>query len=417
MRNILVIEDSPLVLKVLSRQFSLERGLSPILCASYAEAKLMLETSAELFDAAIADLNLPDAPNGEIVDLILAHQVPCIVLTGQYDEQRRDDFFMKGVVDYVIKESQFSYDYVFQLIHRLEKNRKIKVLVAEDSSSARHFITRVLDSHRYQILEVEDGLSALSELEKHQDIDLLIIDHDMPGMLGFEVVKRVRHKMKRDIMILGISADPKGSLSAMFIKHGADDFLRKPFCAEELTCRVMTMVERREMTQALRQAALFDSLTGLYNRRAFFSEGKRVLASAVQSKSDISVAILDIDFFKLINDSLGHAAGDNALKLFAKALREHCPNDTLVRLGGEEFGLLSRDSGEQVEQRLNGLRDHCTRMRYVSAAQVPLNFSAGIYTAADLSLEQMMLHADKLLYEAKEHGRQQTRRNESVATS
>ncbi|PPC77839.1 diguanylate cyclase response regulator [Pokkaliibacter plantistimulans] len=409
MRNILVVEDSPLVLKILNRQFKQEKNLTSVMCASAGEAQLMLETSSALFDAAIVDLNLPDAPNGEIVDLILSYKVPCIVLTSSYDEQRRDDLFMKGVVDYVIKESQYSYDYVFRLIHRLEQNRKIKIMIAEDSTSARHFIHRVLSSHQYQIVEARDGEESLKLLEQHADTDLLILDHGMPGIQGFELVKILRQKQKRqDLLILGVSADPKGSLSAMFIKHGADDFLRKPFCAEELTCRVMAMVERRDLTQALRQAALFDSLTGLYNRRAFYAEGGRVLKQAQELQYPISVAVIDLDHFKKINDTYGHSVGDNALKHFSRAFRKAFTDDVLVRLGGEEFGLVSYHSSEVVAQRLDKLRRDCQQIAYTEGDITPLSFSAGVYSGIADSVDILLHLADQLLYQVKHQGRGHT---------
>ncbi len=98
-RNILVIEDSPLVLKVLEHLFRQDGALQPVFCASFGEAQLLLETSANLFFAAIVDLNLPDAPNGEVVDLVLQYSLPCIVLSSSYNEQRRDELLLKGVVD------------------------------------------------------------------------------------------------------------------------------------------------------------------------------------------------------------------------------------------------------------------------------------------------------------------------------
>lgn len=241
MRNILVVEDSPMVLKILEQMFRQQADLQPLFCATLNEAQVLLEASAELFFAAIIDLNLPDAPNGEIVDLVLHYQLPCIVLTGSYDEQRREEMLLKGVVDYVLKESQYSYDYAFRLLHRLERNRSVKILVADDSNATRHFIRNVLRSHLYQIHEAADGEEALRILQEQPDFDLLITDHSMPGLSGFELTKVLRQKLKRhDLSILGLSADSKGSLSAQFIKHGADDFLRKPFCPEELTCRVMS---------------------------------------------------------------------------------------------------------------------------------------------------------------------------------
>lgn len=407
-RNILVIEDSPLVLKILEHLFRQEPDLQPLFCASMAEAEVLLETSAALFFAAIVDLNLPDAPDGEVVDLVLRHAVPCIVLTGSYDEQRRDNLLLKGVVDYVIKESQHSYEYAFRLIHRLERNRSVKILVAEDSDATRKFVRRVLTPHQYQVIEACDGDEALRILQEQTDIDLLLVDHGMPGISGFDLVKTLRQKLRRnELIILGLSADTKGSLSAMFIKHGADDFLRKPFCTEELNCRVMFSLERRDMLKALRQAALYDSLTGLFNRRAFYEQSLERLQQARRNGQPISVAMIDLDFFKRINDDYGHASGDTALVMFAKVFRHSFPDAVLGRLGGEEFALLSDDDGVTVQAALDQLRRNCARLHYANGAP-PLSFSAGVRHGEPEELEALLQKADQRLYEAKSQGRGRT---------
>ena len=408
MRNILVVEDSPMVLKILEQMFRQQADLQPLFCATLNEAQVLLEASAELFFAAIIDLNLPDAPNGEIVDLVLHYQLPCIVLTGSYDEQRREEMLLKGVVDYVLKESQYSYDYAFRLLHRLERNRSVKILVADDSNATRHFIRNVLRSHLYQIHEAADGEEALRILQEQPDFDLLITDHSMPGLSGFELTKVLRQKLKRyDLSILGLSADSKGSLSAQFIKHGADDFLRKPFCPEELTCRVMSTLERRELLQALQRAAQIDSLTNLYNRRAFYEQGHNLLQAARRSQRPLSVAMLDLDLFKRINDDFGHASGDAALVGFARLLQEAFGQTLIGRLGGEEFALLSPQPAAQLASQLDQLRQRCAAVPYAKDAP-PLSFSAGVYQSAGEELEILLQQADLRLYQAKQQGRART---------
>lgn len=407
MRNILVVEDSPLVLKILEHLFRQEPTLQPVFCASLGEAQVLLETSSALFFAAIVDLNLPDAPNGEIVDLVMQYSLPCIVLSGSYDEHRRDNLLLKGVVDYVLKESQHSYEYAFRLLHRLERNSHVKILVAEDSEATRHFIRRVLTPQLYQIIDVQDGDQALRVLHEQPDIDLLLVDHSMPGISGFELVKLLRQKMKRnELIILGLSAEAKGSLSAMFIKHGADDFLRKPFCPEELNCRVMSSLERRDMLQALKKAALYDSLTNLYNRRAFYEQGVELLRQAQKAGQALSIAMLDIDHFKRINDEHGHASGDAALVRFAHALRLAFPNTLLGRLGGEEFALLSRLNEAELSLALDQLRRNCATINYAPSAP-PLSFSAGVHQGAG-ELEDLLQQADMAMYQAKYGGRART---------
>lgn len=359
-RNILVVEDSPLVLKILDTMFRQQADLQPLFCATMAEAQVLLETSAELFSAAFIDLNLPDAPNGEIVDRGLQYQLPCIVLTGSCNEQRREEILLKGVVDYVQKENQYSYDYAFRSLHRLERNRSIKILVAEDSVATRHFICNVLRSHLYQIHEAEDGEQALRIIQKQADFDLLITDHSMPSLSGFELTKILRQKLKRhDLSIVGLSADSKGSLSAQFIKHGADDFLRKPFCPEELTCRVTSTLERREMLKALQRSAQIDSLTDLYNRHAFYEQAGQLLQATERTQRALSVAMLDLDLFKQINENYGHASGDAALVGFADLLQRAFGQTLIDHLGDEEFALLSPLPAQRLCTQLDQLRKRC----------------------------------------------------------
>ncbi|MEX6502868.1 diguanylate cyclase domain-containing protein [Pseudomonas zhanjiangensis] len=405
MRNILVIEDSPLVLKILEHLFRQEPDLQPLFCASLAEAEVMLETSAELFFAAIVDLHLPDAPHGESVDLVMRYRLPCIVLSGSYNEQRRDELLLKGVVDYVLKESQHSYEYAFRLLHRLESNSQVKILIAEDSDATRHYIRHVLAPHRFQLIDACDGDETLRILQQQPDIDLLVVDHSMPGLSGFELVKLLRQQMKRnELIIIGLSADAKGSLNAKFIKHGADDFLRKPFCPEELNCRVISTLERRDLMRALKQAAQFDALTGLNNRRAFYEHGLEQIRRAQRGNQPLSVAMLDLDLFKRINDEHGHASGDSALVVFARALAAAFPDALLGRLGGEEFALLSALDGAALAAALDQLRRTCAGLHYATGAP-PLSFSAGIHHGAAEDLESLLHQADLRLYQAKRRGR------------
>lgn len=408
MRSILVIEDSPMVLKILAHLFRQQRDFEPVFCATLAEAELMLETSANLFFAALVDLNLPDAANGESVDLVLRYRLPCIVLSGSYDERRRDDLLTKGVVDYVLKESQYSYEFAFRLLRRLDSNTAVKILIAEDSDATRNYIRHVLTPHRYQLLDACDGNEALRLLQEQPDIDLLVVDHSMPGLSGFELVQMLRQKLRRhDLSIIGLSADEKGSLSAKFIKQGADDFLRKPFCPEELNCRVVSTLERRDLLRALTHAAQYDSLTGLRNRRAFQDQAQELFRQAEREGHSLSVAMLDLDHFKRINDEHGHASGDSALVVFAQALARTLPQDLTGRLGGEEFALVSRMPPEQLLQALDLLRRYCHAQSYAPGAP-PLSFSAGVFSGLADDLEGFLHEADRRLYQAKRQGRGRT---------
>ena len=211
MKKILIIEDSSTVTKILKHLTKNRLDINPIFAGTFAEAqRLYLEHKEDLF-AAIIDLSLPDAPDGETVDFFLKEKVPSIVLTANYQSQKRQELMDKGVVDYIIKESRYSYNYALNLIGRLAKNQAIKILIAEDSKPTRTFIRLLLKKHLYQVIEAENGIEALDALKANPDIKLLITDYQMPEMDGFELVRSLRHNIdKSDLVIIGLSAKGDG---------------------------------------------------------------------------------------------------------------------------------------------------------------------------------------------------------------
>ena len=246
-KSVLIIEDSRsfalLVASTLQQRYQYETTIAE----TYAAAESVLKAQSNDYFAAIVDLNLPDAPSGEAVELSAAYKIPSIVFTGQLSESLREDVLNKGVSDYVLKTGQYNIDYVVDAIHRLDCNREIKILVVDDSITARRQMKRLLLTQCYQVVEAESGLAALAVLEEHPDISITITDCHMDGMDGFELTKAIRQcRSKETMAIIGVSAQGGSSISAQFIKSGADDFIVKPFIQEEFTCRVNKNAETLE---------------------------------------------------------------------------------------------------------------------------------------------------------------------------
>ena len=189
MQKILVVEDSPIVTKIIRHVMQQSQQFEVFYADSLAATKQLVEQHRGGFFAGLVDLNLPDAPDGEVVDFTLAEKIPTIVLTGSYDDARREALLDKGIVDYVLKEGRYSYDYAVNLITRLQKNCDIKVLVVEDSDTSRNFIRTLLERQLFQVLEASNGIEAIKVLIDNSDIKLLITDYNMPQMDGFELVK------------------------------------------------------------------------------------------------------------------------------------------------------------------------------------------------------------------------------------
>lgn len=411
MKKILIVEDSSTITKILKHLLKQHPNITALFAASLAQGQALYEQhKAELF-AGIIDLNLPDAPNGEMVDYLLHKDLPVIVLTANYQEEKRLELLEKGIVDYVIKESRYSYNYALNLIPRLEKNQSIKILIAEDSRPTRAFVKALLEKHLYQVLEAGNGLEALDVLEDNPDIKLLITDYHMPEMDGVELVRAIRQNIdKSDLVIIGLSGEGKGALSAKFIKNGANDFLQKPFFHEELYCRVMHNIEELELIEKIRDTANHDYLTNLHNRRYYFENGEILHANAVKNNTPLAVAMLDIDHFKEFNDNFGHEIGDKVLVFLAEELKVAFSRFVVARLGGEEFSVIIPGlNNEQAFTLLDKFRSNTASMTIDIGAEdgelLDVSISIGITNKKLESLDQQLYHAGQLLYRAKEAGR------------
>ena len=410
MKKILVVEDSQTVTKVLKHLVKHEQDIEAYFADSYAAGQKLYEQHKDELLATIVDLHLPDAPNGETVDFFLGKGLPVIVLTANYLDETRTALFEKGIVDYVVKDSRYSYSSVFKLVHRLEKNKSIKILVTEDSKSIRFFIKGLLEKQLFCVLEASNGVEALKVLNENPDIKLLITDFNMPEMDGFELVKNIRQNIdKSSLVIIGLSAEGKSALSAKFVKHGANDFLAKPFFHEELYCRILHNIEELELKEALLETANRDYLTGIYNRRYFYEKGEVMHEQALDKNGPFAVAAFDIDHFKSINDTYGHHVGDEVLKFFARELEEKFSKFLVARTGGEEFCLiLPGMNNEQAITLLDQFRGivqgQCIPISHEEEF-LSLTVSIGVSNKKGHNLNQQLSFADELLYRAKAAGR------------
>lgn len=403
--KVLVIEDSPTSMKILKRLIG-KAHLTTVCAGSLTEAKHIVANSIpEEYLCAVVDYTLPDAANGEAIDFIIDSYFPTVVVTGQLDENIRTNVLSKQVVDYIPKENAQVYDYLTRLLERLEKNKTIGVLVVDDSRPSRNAMTSLLRRHNFVTYEADGAQKGLEILNQHPDIKLVITDENMPDMTGIEMVVEIRQSYKKeDLGVIGISSDNSSALSARFIKSGANDYLTKPYCHEEFFCRIMQNVEYIENIEAIRRASNSDFLTGLPNRRHFFN---RVKATLQHEQKERSLALIDLDLFKAVNDTYGHDAGDKVLKTVARLIVSHFKGYYVSRFGGEEFCVyLPGVPLQQAQAMLNAFRE--------SFAQKKINFegniisctlSVGLTNLFYGKIENMLSAADTNLYRAKEAGR------------
>lgn len=403
MQRVLVVEDSKVVQQVLRHLTAHYLDVAVDFAWSLAEATSFIEKHK--YTLALVDLTLPDAMNGEVVKYTLEQNIPTVVLTSKIDEYKRQQMLELGVVDYVIKDNRDSYHYAVKLVAQLLRNQGCKALIADDSVLSRSLMKQMLEKQLFDVQVAHDGEEALKILKKDSEIKLLMTDYAMPSMDGFELVKAVRNFRGRDdLAIIGLSGAGKHGLSARFIKYGANDFLTKPFMNEEFHCRVLQTMEQLSLIADIKESAYRDDLTNLYNRRYFYQFAESLLKETARKNS---LALLDIDFFKAINDKFGHEAGDQALKQVASLLRSSFKGFTVARVGGEEFVIILADiSLEQAYPLLDAFRARLAAYDFVINGQsFSITVSIGLANFQNVTLTSAMRLADKALYQAKAQDR------------
>lgn len=408
MNKILIVEDSPIAAKILLHIIKQELDVEILLADSFELARQLCEQHKGQIFAALVDLTLPDAPDGEVVDYTLEENIPTIVLTGSMDDKRRDSLLSKGIVDYVTKEGRYSYLYAVRLIRRLEKNKFIKVLVVEDSVTMRKHIVRLLTCHQFNILEAENGIDAVKVLLEHPDVRLLITDYNMPRMDGFELVKNLRCKYEKfDLVIIGLSAEGDKSLSAKFIKTGANDFLTKPFNPEEFYCRIQHSIESIELVEQIKDSANRDYVSGLYSRRYFFEKSEAYYQTAQDEKKPLALAVVSIDNFKDLNDQYGVEVGDSILKQFASLMEGALSRFLVARSSGKEFYVLMPGlSNDKAVTLIDHLRTSVLSENFSNnETPIHITFSAGISSIQGERINDHINAAEECLLRAKQAGK------------
>jgi len=338
---------------------------------------------------------------------VLGKQINTVVLTSTLDEAKRNKLLSKGVVDYIVKEGQHSYQYAIDLIERLNTNRDTKVLIADDSDTSRYFLRNLLNLYCFQTIEAKNGSEAMQTLLENPDTKLMITDYKMPEMDGFELVQTARTKFaKSDLAIIGLSGDGEGALTARFLKAGANDCLCKPFNNEEFHWRVRHNIEMLEYIEHLRYAANRDQATGLYNRRYFVTEGNQLHERARHNESPLAAVILELDEFEKIRDTHGYEGGDKVLCQFAGILKEAMGRFLLARpRGGEFFVLLAGLDNSKAMTLLSRVREIVNANEiHLGDTSLYATFSAGITNHLGDSLTEQLNTANDYLSRAKNAG-------------
>lgn len=300
---------------------------------------------------------------------------------------------------------------------------KARILLVEDNKAQAEITKTALQRSGYEVVWSEDGVSAIKAVVTTSP-DVVLLDLILPGMSGTEVCRWIKHNNDtKGIPVIMLTALSSVDDKASGIKAGADDYLPKPYNDIELNAKIYAALRTKALQDELRQKnkqlsellakvealAITDSLTGLNNRRQLETVLEAEWKKSKRYKQPLACLLIDIDFFKNVNDTYGHKAGDLVLIEIANIIRNNVRDvDTVARWGGEEFIAVlpfsNKDQGLIVAQRI---LEEVSAYEFSQFPDKRITVSIGLsYSSPSLNTKEEFVEAsDKALYEAKRKGR------------
>ncbi len=302
-----------------------------------------------------------------------------------------------------------------QLIEKIEQythaspQDPYRILVVDDSKSQAKHIENVLAKAGMQPHVITDPMQLLIALESFQP-EIIIMDMYMPGCTGMELARVIRQQDRfHSVPIIYLSAEDDVNKQLHAMSLGGDDFLTKPIDPKHLTA---TIHNRGRRARSLIALMIRDSLTGLYNHTHTLHLLELELVKARKHGYPISFAMLDIDYFKKINDNYGHPIGDRVLKSLSLFLKQRLrKTDHIGRYGGEEFAIVLPNTGESDARTIiNDIRERFSELPQPAGdSTFKVSFSCGIALAGEAPAQTVCERADQALYDAKRNGRNSVR--------
>lgn len=280
-----------------------------------------------------------------------------------------------------------------------------KMLILDDDVFILNILNRAFEVNGYDVRVTSNPYEAI-DIVKAGLADIAIVDLIMPKLDGFQVLDRIK-KENSDLPIVFITGSNKVETKVEALKRGVEDYITKPFNVEEVVARVESILKR---TRDYKVNLNIDELTSAYTRKFFTSTVKQCKLDRIFDRKNMSVGFLDIDKFKLVNDTYGHLIGDKILKLFVKEAQAHLSKSKIFRFGGDEFLILFEDLSEsEAKEQLESLRLHIEGLEnrfegLDEAVNITLSLGVTQFKQSD-SVTTVLDRADKALYTAKESGR------------
>ena len=288
----------------------------------------------------------------------------------------------------------------------------MKVLIADTSAETKNVLGKILQDEGYECCFIESNGNVIEKVY-HESPDVVFLTVHLTGHRSFRILEKLKSAPStRELPVILIGTHRMQKTLAKGYQFGAYDYISVPYFKEEVLARIRNIIYIRNKTKELESMMDRDYLTGLYNRNFFMTRLNEELAWSMSYNEPLALMMLDIDFFKKINDTYGHRCGDEVLKKLAAVLLSTMRReDIIVRFGGEEFIVLMSNTFSDAAAELGDtLRKTVQDKTFdcVETDMLQITISAGITTFSGMSERSpdvLIGQADCALYAAKKYGR------------
>jgi len=446
--RVLVVDDVPANVKLLEARLSAE--YFDVITAMSGREALAICERAEC-DLVLLDVMMPDMDGFEVCRRLksstLTHHIPVVIVTAldQPSDKLRgleagaDDFLTKPIPELALTARVRSLSRLKMVTDELrmravtsrdigiesperealaDTGRGGRILIVDDRPASYERIAAMLSTEHEVAVETDANRALFHAADGN--FDLLIISLGLENFDGLRLCSQLRSlERTRNIPVLGVTEPDNNARMVRGLEIGVNDFLMRPIDQNELLARARSQVRKRRYTERLRdnvqmsiEMAITDALTGLFNRRYMESHVATLVEQAAARSKPLTVMVLDIDYFKSINDTHGHDAGDDVLRDFALRIKRSIRGiDLACRYGGEEFVLVMPETDMAVAAMVaERLRRRIAAEPFSiqkGAKSVPVTISIGIAGLRDKddTAASVLKRADQALYRAKRDGR------------
>ncbi len=397
-----------------------DNGFDTVEVATFQEA--LTAGQHDTYELICMSVVLPDGDSHELVARIRVGEMnratPVLMLTGNYSHDVLEKAFALGVTELFRKDDFTNFEsYVENFANHLNTHVGTggRILYVEDTMSTALVTAQLLEEDGHRVRHFTQAEEALADFSKN-DYDIVLTDVLLEGELtGASLARAIRlHKddRKSRIPMVAISAFSDNARRLELFRSGINDYVQKPILGEELLARVNNLVQTQLLLhqldtqqKRLERIALLDQLTGLYNRHFFMEAISKSISQANRQEHKLSLLVIDIDHFKQVNDTHGHATGDIVLSEFAVLLRENSrAGDVVARYGGEEFVIiLDHCDRDQAKEKAEKIRFSLENL-HPSGLEITASFGVSTLEPGE-DFTQLFSRADKAVYLAKQNGR------------